>query len=241
MKHLSEEDLILLYYREPGVSDSARGHLEDCPLCRAASESLARTMNLCNEWSVPEPGREFERSVWAQIAPRLAERKSFGARWRWQIGFAMAAVACVLVVCAYVVGRIYRRAEPSITPGLSEQARERILAISVADHLDRAEMLLTEISNASDADTSRFGGERSRAQDLVDEGRLMRQTLAMGGQTGTLNLLDEVERFMLEVANAPEHVAPEEVRELQRRIGTGSLLFKVRIIESNLRTQGQKS
>ena len=51
---------------------------------------------------------------------------------------------------------------------------------------------------------------------------------------------DEVERFLIEIANSPDSVSPGEVREIQQRIGSGSLLFKVRIIESNLRTQGQK-
>ena len=71
-------------------------------------------------------------------------------------------------------------------------------------------------------------------------GRLMRQTLARQGASPTLTFLDETERFLLEVANAPDSVSPREVRELQQRISSGSLLFKVRIIESNLRTQGQK-
>jgi hypothetical protein len=83
--------------------------------------------------------------------------------------------------------------------------------------------------------------ERLRAQDLVEEGRLMRQTLAREGETSTLALLDEVERFMLEVANSPEALTPVERHALRERIGSGSLLFKVRIIESNLRTEGQKS
>ncbi len=82
--------------------------------------------------------------------------------------------------------------------------------------------------------------ERVRAQDLVEEGRLMRQTLARQGVSPTLTFLDEVERVLLEVANAPDSVSPSEVRELQQRIGSGSLLFKVQVIEANLRTQGQK-
>jgi hypothetical protein len=124
--------------------------------------------------------------------------------------------------------------------GLSSQARERILEISLADHLDRAGMLLTEISNTGTPDARGFALERGRAQDLVEEGRLMRQTLEMRGGSATLAFLDEVERFLLEVANAPDAVNPGEMREMRERIGSGSLLFKVRIIEANLRTQGQK-
>ena len=69
----------------------------------------------------------------------------------------------------------------------------------------------------------------------------MRQSLADQGESATLSLLDEVERFTLEVANAPERASPEEINALRQRIDSGSLLFKVRIIESNLRTEGQKS
>jgi hypothetical protein len=122
--------------------------------------------------------------------------------------------------------------------GLSSQARERILAISLADHFDRAAMLLTEISNSGD--TQDFALERSRAQDLVDEGRLMRQTLALNGSNATVPLLDDVERFLLEVSNAPDMVSASEMQQMRDRVGSGSLLFKVRIIEANLRTQGQQ-
>jgi hypothetical protein len=230
MKHLSEEDLILLYYGEPGVLEEARTHLSECPQCKAAADSLARTLNLCNEWGVPEPDAEFERRVWAY--------KPHG--WNVPRLWIGVAASVVLLIGAYQLGRISRTSQPVITSGLSRQARERILQISLADHLDRAGMLLTEISNAGDSGSLDFASERSRAQDLVDEGRLMRQTLARQGVSPTLTFLDEVERFLIEVANAPDAVSPGQVRELQERIGSGSLLFKVRIIESNLRTQGRK-
>jgi hypothetical protein len=186
---------------------------------------------------VPEPGAEFERSVWAHLAPGIEGRE----RARWFPVRAVAAIMAALIAIAFIAGRTTHHPQPSVTAGLSSQARQRILEISLADHLDRTAMLLTEISNATDTDAVDFSPERTRAQDLVEEGRLMRQMLASQGESATLAFLDEVERFMLEVANAPDRIGPEEIRQLQRRIGTASLLFKVRIIESNLRTEGQKS
>lgn len=239
MNHIGEEDLVLLYYGEPGVAPELRAHLADCPDCRRAADALTRTLGLCNEWTVPEPAPEFERSVWARIVPSMDERRRVSFTW-WKIAGALTATAALLLA-AFVAGRASFHPRPSITAGLSRQARERILAISLADHLDRAEMLLTEISNASDTDGDLLADDRARAQDLVDEGRLMRQTLALGGETSTLALLDDVERFMLEVANSPEKLTPVDVRALRERIGSDSLLFKVRIIESNLRTEGQRS
>jgi hypothetical protein len=239
MTHISEEDLVLLYYDEPGVPPQVRRHLRECGECSAAAQKLARELSICNEWTVPEADPEFGRSVWAAIAPRLEGSPSHRFRWL-KLGSAVAVMATLLIT-AFIAGRASFHPRPSLTAGLSKQARERILAISLADHLDRAEMLLTEISNASETDASEASDDRGRAQDLVEEGRIMRQTLARAGDTSTLALLDEVERFMLEVANSQEKLTPVEMRELRERIGSGSLLFKVRIIESNLRNEGQKS
>jgi hypothetical protein len=225
MKHVSEEDLILIYYGEPGVPDGAHAHLAECGQCKAAADSLAHTLDLCNEWKVPTPDAGFERRMWQHRAPS----------WSMPRVWMGVAATIVILVGAFLLGRGSRVPQPTILAGLSNQARERILEISLADHLDRAGMLMTEISNSGD-----FAAERGRAQDLVEEGRLMRQTLARQGVSPTLTFLDEVERCLLEVANAPDSVSTREVRELQERIGSGSLLFKVRIIESNLRTQGQK-
>jgi hypothetical protein len=230
MKHLSEEDLVLIYYGEPGIPDGAHAHLAGCGQCKAAADSLAQTLDLCNEWSVPEPDAGFERRVW-KYRP---SRRSMPRVW---IGLAAAAA---LLIAVFLLGRQSNAPQPSIRAGLSNQARERILEISLADHLDRAEMLLTEISNAGDPGFQNFTAERGRAQDLVEEGRLMRQTLARQGDSPTLTFLDEVERFLIEVSNASDSVSPNELRSLQQRIGSGSLLFKVRVIESNLRIRGQK-
>ena len=37
MKHLSEEDLILIYYNEPGPSAEMRTHASECAECRDAA------------------------------------------------------------------------------------------------------------------------------------------------------------------------------------------------------------
>jgi hypothetical protein len=237
MKHLSEEDLILIYYDEPEGSGGARAHLAECAQCEAAAASLAQTLDLCNEWNVPEPDSGFERSVWAGLAPELDVRKSGSKPRGWFIPrvWIAAAATATLVIAAFFLGRGSReprREAPAIIAGLSNQARQRILEISLADHLDRAGMLLTEISNTHFSNTGSpdFIVERGRAQDLVEEGRLMRQSLARQGGSATLAFLDEVERFLVEVANTPDSVSPREVRQMQERIGSGSLLFKVRII-----------
>jgi hypothetical protein len=240
MKHLDDEDLILLYYGDPGAPEGARAHLSECALCRSAADSVAQTLGVCSDWTPPDPGADYARTVWAGLAPHLEEPRRMLPWTRWRIVSAAAAVVG-LILAAFIAGYITRRPQPAITAALTDRARQRIFEISLADHLDRAGMLLTEISNTSYSGAVDFSPVRERAQDLVSEGRLMREMLATHGPDPTLSLLDEVERFMQEVANAPERVDTEAIRGLQARIGAGSLLFKVRVIESNLRTEGQKS
>jgi hypothetical protein len=220
--HLSDEDLILICYNEPGPD---RGHLAQCQECRRAVAALTRVLDGCNEWRAPEPHPELARSTWARIAPYLEGAPRRQRKWL----YAACAVAAVLLL-AFVAGRYSQRPQPSIMAGLSPQAQRRILEITLSDHLDRAEMLLTEIANSDEP------VDRARAQDLVQEGRLLRQTLARDGDSAPLAMLDELERFMLEAAHAPEGQASA----LRERIASDSLLFKVRIIESNLRTKGQR-
>ena len=138
------------------------------------------------------------------------------------------AAAVVAVVMVYPV----RREVPA--SALSDSARSRILALSLADHLDRSQMLLTELENSDEVAPLRV-----RAQDLVDESRLMRQWIAQGRQSSTLAVVDEVERVLTETANASG--GPEEMRALRAQIGSDSLLFKLKIVEANLRTEGQRS
>jgi len=225
-KHLSEEELVLIYYNEAEVDGAMRDHAAACAECRDAAESLARVLDRCNQWEAPEPSPDLMRRVMNRVG-----RADVVPIRQWFL--AAAAIAAILLL-AFLAGRYSKAPKPSVFAGLSPQAQHRILEISLADHLDRAELLLTEISNASDDEPV----DRARAQDLVDEGRLMRQTLARDGDSETLALLDEVERFMLEVANTTDEA---ELRRLRERVASDSLLFKVRIIGSNLRTKGQRS
>lgn len=239
MKHLSEEDLVLLYYDEPGVAEgsrAARAHLAECAGCRGAAESLALSLDACNEWKPPEPDAEFGRTVWARLAPQMDRHPAVPRRRFWLTAAAVAAA----VIAAFFAGRSSLRPAPAITAGLSEPARERILSIALTDHLDRAQLLLTEVENMNEGDSAEFAASRARAKDLVNEGRLLRQVMAPGNEplyTSTRESLDEVGRFVLEVANAPDSVNAEEIQGLKQRIDSESLLFKVRIIEANLRTQ----
>ncbi len=224
MNHLTEEDLVLLYYSEPAAAES-RSHLAACSTCREAFSSLRQTLDICNSFEPPEPDPAFLASLPRFITPKVVDIAPRRSRVAW-----LAAAAAVILSVAFFAGRASRQ-PPVVVAGLSQEARARILTITLADHLDRTELLLTEIANSADP---AVGGDRAR--DLVSEGRLLRQSVT--GATG--ELLDEVERFMLDVANSPDNKSAVQLAQWRGRINQASLLFKVRILQSNLRQKEDK-
>ena len=114
--------------------------------------------------------------------------------------------------------------------------RERVLLVAVGDHLDRSQMVLAELSNAPDGKGKiDISGEQQIAQDLLDDNRLYLQTAHSTGDTAVASVLDDLERVLLEVANSPSSVTPEQFDQLRQEITDGGLVFKVRIVGSQVR------
>lgn len=228
MNHLSEQDLILLYYGEPDAPAQAREHLRVCPDCAREAETLRNVLEMADTLPIPEPRPALESELWSRMSPQLGTvqpRRRF-LDWRWAAALGLAATLIALVV----------RSPEKLPSGLPDAARQRILTLSLADHLDRTQMLLTELENAPDAYSESF---RSRAQDLIDEGRLMRQWLVQRGQNNTLAVVEEADRVLTEAVNTEDQ--PGGLNVLRARIGADSLLFRVRVVEANLRMEGPKS
>src|SRR5437667_5945817 len=127
MRHMREEELIA--YRE-GVAERRAviaDHLSACEKCRAEMERIEAVLAALDTLSVPDPGADYGRQVWKQIAPRLAEKQ---ARW-WQIWFeprrlAAAGGVVVLILVAFLAGRFSKRGVPSDNVANKEQVRERV-------------------------------------------------------------------------------------------------------------------
>ncbi|PYU86907.1 MAG: hypothetical protein DMG51_04010 [Acidobacteria bacterium] len=76
--------------------------------------------------------------------------------------------------------------------------------------------------------------EQRRAEDLLQENRLYRQTALQEGDTGLASVLDELERVLLDVAHSPEQVTPAQLEAIQKKIAGRGILFKVRVVNKEL-------
>ena len=242
MKHLDDAQLAALYYGEAGTGE--REHLAACESCRLAYQELTSVLDQV-ELPVPERGEEYGAQVWQRVSRKLpspAPRRSF---WRtlWvPRPWAVAAAVVVLVVAAFVAGRFWpwRQTQVAARP-IPAQVRERILLVAVGDHLDRSQMVLLELVNSRPQDDQvDISEEQQRAQDLIGSNRLYRQTALRSGDPGVATVLDELERVLLEVAHSPSHLSTQEFEELRHRVEAQGILFKVRVIDSQLQKDERK-
>jgi len=243
MNHLSEEELILHYYgEEDGDSLAAERHLEGCESCRALYASLQRVLNVVDALPVPRRGPEYGVEVWSRIQPQIPARRRWyilPAPWRW----AAVATACAgLMVAAFLAGRTYPTGRPAGPGGATlatgdTQAGERVLLVAMGDYLERSQMVLIELANASPKNSLDISSEQERAADLVSESRLYRQTAAHTGDTAVSGLLDELDRVLLEITHAPAQLSAGELEQMRQRLEAEGILFKIRVLGSRVRNQ----
>lgn len=233
MNHISEEQFVLFYYGEAPETEGIESHLAECEACRSDFRSLQLVLNTVDSAPVPERGAEYPDQVWRSIEKRLAlRRKPVWSRW-WIWAPAMAA----LVLAAFLAGRLsHRPAGPELAK--NQHIRERILLVAVGDHLERSQMVLAELSNAPEAKGKLdITDEREMAQELLDDNRLYRQTAHKTGDTTVANVLDDLERVLIEIAHSPNQVSGSQLADLQQEIESRGLLFKVRVLGSRVREQ----
>ena len=242
MKHTNEEELFAYREGEMKGRETIAAHLRECGECRAELERMEEVFQALNALPVPDPGEEYGTRVWRQIANRLPER-----RMNWWAGFFMPrrlaalGAAAALLVLAFYVGRktgLKAGGEEIVDAG---KIRERVLLVAVGEHLGKSEMILMELSNAQPAEAGKnlinISTAQKRAEDLVEENRLYRQTALNGGDNAMASTLDELQRVLMDVANSPGEVTPAQFESIQKRIAAQGILLKVRVVRQELRTQ----
>ena len=143
----------------------------------------------------------------------------------------------LLLLTAFLAGRMVPRTDVQVASGLSHEGRDRILLMTVAGHLERSEMLLLELVNSVSGDEVDLSLERQLATELGHENRLYRQAAQRAGRADVATLLEQLETVLVELANAPETVPAADLGEFQMRLADGNVLFKVRVVGSRLRRE----
>ena len=241
MKHLREEELIAYRDGETQGRAAMTAHLEECPECQEGLRKIEAVFATLDAMPVPEPAADYELRVWQRLEPQLPEKR---ARW-WEGVFqarrlVVVGAVAAMILAAYFIGiRVGRKTPGGATDVAgTEKVRERVLVVAVGEHLGRSEMVLVELANAEPKKSGKLiniSAEQKRAEELVEENRLYRQTALKEGDQAIASTLDELERALLDIANSPDEVTPEQFESLQKRIEAKGILFKVRVVNQDLR------
>src|SRR5579864_1578634 len=243
MNHLSEEQIVLHYYGDTEEASEVERHLAACPDCRAEFARVQSMLQQIEPLEVPEPAAGFEEKTWLNLRDHLPEKESFLRRMfkpsapKW----AFAGVMALLLVAAFVAGRFWPRAgEPVAQQQPSQVNPQRVVLVAVGDHLERSQMLLVEIMNTDTKGPINFSTEQTEARELLDSNHLYRVSSQQAGDPQVARLLDQLGRVLAEIANGPAEVSPEDLQQVRHTIQSEGLLFKVRVVGSEVNSRARR-
>lgn len=240
MKHLSDEEL---YALSQSPQRGLAAHLRECHECSARYREFVALLEsaAAGAAGTPGPRPDLGDRVWAAIrptlpiyAPRMQGRRSSGmfARW-WPRGFiwAGAFAALVFIGTAFWAGRLFerRRGETDLVLQAPSQPG-RVLLLVVRDHLDRSERLLVELDHAGHLARVEGAPLAREAADLLEDNRLYRQTAAASEDPALAQLLDRLDRVLVEVAHEPATLQGSDLARMREQMNLDGLLFELRVV-----------
>lgn len=165
---------------------------------------------------IPEPDEYFEKRIWAMVSGEI--EREHKRNWFWLL------VLAALIV-AFFVGR-YTKAPDGVT-AIAYLPPKQVLTVAMVDHLERSKAVLLETANVAPQ------AVQTQAEELLSTNRLLRRSLQSTGDLKTAELLEELERILLEVAHSTETLNSDETTALRARIREQGLLLRVRLIEQS--------
>lgn len=238
MKHLSEEELIALYYGEPTTESDARGHLGLCGECSVAYAELKQDLEGIRPAVMPQRSAAYGERVWQALRPALTpyerpRRQGWFGWMHWRpVGLATA--CALLVALAFVGGRYWERHTPKtdkVAGNAGSQSTQRVVLVVLTDHLDRTERLLVALQHADPSDEAENSELQSQARELLASNRLYRASASEAGDPALAGSLDRLERVLAEVANDPD-LSAADLERVRKEMNTEGILFEIRVLRS---------
>lgn len=244
MNHFTHDEFVLSYYREPGLGDDRRAHLDACDTCRGELTTLAALLDRVTPVEVPEPEDGYEARVWDRLQWRLRGEK----KKRRPVAAWMAVAATIAI--AFFAGVLWKTSQkvepatqvvqqPSKPAEVKPAEPNRILLVIVSEHIDQSERVLVELTNLTPEGSTDISGTRDRAQELLASNRLYRTTATTRGEEDVATLLDELEPVLLQLAHAPSEVSADELKRMQQRVESKGLVFKMRVVRDGVNRESR--
>lgn len=235
MNHFTEEDLIAYSLHESSETESIRRHLEACAPCASLAASIAETLRVFSADPVPQPNLDHN---WQRLRGNLGDLTPDGPGWfsrsrrfLFPAGGLLAAMAALLVVFVTYGGiRLHRTPEVHRNYAINGHGPLTTQPVdpAVANHLDTAERLLTEVNHTTGPldDLS-----RAQAHQLLLKNAVYIQQARDRGDLGEASVLDNLGRVLTTLDHEP--TTPSTGLHLRLDMNTDGLLLDIRILRQN--------
>ena len=240
MKHLSEDELIELYYEEG--TNASNAHLRACRECSKQYAEFKQSLDAIRLAAVPQRGADYGERAWQTLRPHLIPYQRKTADWRGWIKWRPAAlmIGCAMLLAAVFLGGRYWERNTAKKGNVAEnpQATHRVVLVVLTDHLDRTERLLVELEHAGSRDRAADAQLQSEARELLASNRLYRVTANNAGDPELASALDRLEGVLAEIANDPNLTAAD-LERVRNDMNTKGILFEIRVLRT--RSSDQES
>ncbi|MEO6400683.1 MAG: hypothetical protein ABIP62_01585 [Vicinamibacteria bacterium] len=238
--HLSDNQLVLLYYREPLEGAGFDGHLAGCAECLRHFQTLSRVLQSVAQDDVPEPAGDFEERMASRVL-LMAKQPEHGRVLPFRRKFstlakflaAGAALAACLVLSFSVGRRVGHVEEQQVAGQTMAQTQEKVLLTALGEHLGRSRVTLVELKNR-DVSAADLKTLQAAADNLVTASRLFRAAAERAGEGQIAGVMEETERLLVRFAAAPATDAKSELDGLRRRVDSRDLLFRLQVMEAGV-------
>ena len=245
MRHITDEDLTLLFYGEHDDPSLAAMVAESEELS-ARYDALCDELKLADAYQPPQRDDDYGAEVWQRISPQLEGGPAeAGHRYKsWlssilQPRFSLAGALSMALVAAlaFMLGR-NGGPEVGTAPGdilegttvaMAGIDSERLLTHSVSGHLEQVNLVLTQFANSTEASDR----EADYATDMLVANRLYRQAAVSQGNQKLAAFLADLEPLLIEMAHGAQSGSAATRERMQQEVRDG-LLFRVRVMNKQL-------
>ena len=235
-----EQQLVSYYYGDAEDPAAVERLLAADPDARRLFEELSALLEQVKPSEPPERDEDYSRRIWQRVQWRLEPQLRF--RW-WEFLTLRQVVPAVLlaafIIGAFLVGRYASGPDPAPAPGISAQARRQILLMAVGDHLERSQLVLIELLNAPPQGSLDVSSERDEAGDLLMDNRLYLDTAEQSGNPMITEVLEELERVLIELRHGPERLSSDDIQRLRATLEEQGTLFKIRVVNAGIQQEQQ--
>jgi hypothetical protein len=232
MKHFSEEELIAYQLRESSDAAAIYAHLENCPECADLSESIAETLRIFSAEPAPQPNLEHN---WQRLRGNLGvlspeRRLSFEwMRRPWTWPAAGLATAALILLTVFGV-HFHRSSETRRNIAVNGHGPLTVepTDTAIANHLEAAERLLTEVNNSSGPLDD---ATREQAHSLLLQNAVYVRDARDSGALAEAAVLENFGRVLTTLDNEPP--TPHSTWRLRLEMNTSGLLLDIRILRQN--------